>query len=73
MTAERLIEQPQRISLREAAALLDTSVWSLRRWAKAGVITHYLVGAGNYMEFDPRDIEALRESWRRPARLPVTE
>jgi hypothetical protein len=64
---------PERISLREAAVRLDTSVWSLRRWAKAGIITHYLVGAGGYMEFDPTDVEALRESWRRPQRRPVTE
>jgi excisionase family DNA binding protein len=59
-----------RIRLSEAAQRLGVSVWTLRRWAYRGVVTFYLVGPGNYMEFDPKDIEALGESFRRDRHTP---
>ena len=62
-----------RVRLREAASMLGVSVWSLRRWAKRGMVTYYIVGQGNYMEFDPRDIAAFDLSFRRPRHEPPLE
>lgn len=59
-----------RIRLKEAARRLGVSHWTLRTWAKEGMVTHYLVGKGQYMEFDPKDIEALDVSFRRERHVP---
>lgn len=53
-----------RIRLRAAAEVLGVHPETLRRWAYEGIITHWLVGRGRYMEFDPDDIKALNISFR---------
>ena len=64
---------PQRIRLKAAAESLGVARYTLNRWARAGLITYYLVGQGNYMEFDPRDIEAFALSWKRERKHPPVE
>ena len=43
---------------------------TLRRWAHEGMVTYWAIGRGRYMEFDPKDIEALDVSWRRDRKEP---
>ena len=54
-----------RVRLKEAAAQLGVHAETLRRWAHEGMVTYWAVGRGRYMEFDPKDIEALNVSFRR--------
>lgn len=63
-----MINQPQqtrRIRLKVAAKMIGVHPETLRRWAHAGMLTYWSVGRGGYVEFDPRDIEALITSFRR--------
>jgi excisionase family DNA binding protein len=62
-----------RIRLKEAAARLGVGTWTLRRWAKAGAVTYYLVGNGQYMEFEARDILALHLRMRHEGKTPAVE
>lgn len=54
-----------RIRLKPAAARLGIHAETLRRWAHEGMVTYWAVGKGRYMEFDPKDIEALDTSFKR--------
>jgi excisionase family DNA binding protein len=54
-----------RIRLKVAAAMLGVHAETLRRWAHDGMVTFWAVGRGRYLEFDPKDIEALDRSFRR--------
>ena len=62
-----------RIRLSEAARRLGMTIYTLRRWARRGVVPYFLVGPGQYMEFDPKDIEALAYSMRHERRTPPVE
>jgi excisionase family DNA binding protein len=62
-----------RLTLTAAAERLGVDRTTLRRWAHDGMVTHYLVGKGQYMEFDPKDIEALDMSFRRERHHPPVE
>ena len=59
-----------RIRLKDAAERLGVHRETLRRWAKEGLVTYWAVGMGRYMEFDPKDIEALNNSWRKTPPAP---
>ena len=59
-----------RIRLKEAAARLGVHAETLRRWAHEGMVTYWAVGRGGYMEFDPKDIDALDTSFRRDRKEP---
>jgi excisionase family DNA binding protein len=59
-----------RIRLKPAAARLGVHAETLRRWAHEGMVTYWAVGRGRYMEFDPKDIEALDTSFRRDRQAP---
>ena len=61
---------PDRIRLKAAAARLGVHPETLRRWAHEGMITYWAVGRGRYMEFDPREVEALDMSFRRDRKEP---
>ena len=54
-----------RVKLKDAAERLGVHRETLRRWAKEGMVTYWAVGQGRYIEFDPADIEALSQSFRR--------
>ena len=54
-----------RIRLKQAAALLGVHAETLRRWAKDGMVPYWAVGRGRYLEFDPKDVEALDHSFKR--------
>jgi excisionase family DNA binding protein len=54
-----------RVALKDAAVRLGVHRETLRRWAKDGMVTYWSVGRGRHMEFDPKDIEALDNSFRR--------
>jgi excisionase family DNA binding protein len=62
-----------RIKTKEAALRLGVHPDTLRRWAHEGIISYWAVGKGRYMEFDPRDIEALEASWRRDRNSPPVQ
>jgi excisionase family DNA binding protein len=62
-----------RIRLKEAAAKLGVHPETLRRWAQEGMVTYWAVGRGRYMEFEPRDIEALDTSFRRDRAAPPVQ
>jgi excisionase family DNA binding protein len=62
-----------RIRLKEAAHRLGVHAETLRRWASEGMVTYWAVGRGRYMEFDPKDIEALDTSFRRDRATPPVE
>jgi excisionase family DNA binding protein len=55
----------ERIRLKPAAELLGVHAETLRRWARDGMVRYWEVGKGRYMEFDPRDIAALDQSFVR--------
>jgi excisionase family DNA binding protein len=59
-----------RIRLKTAAAMLGVHGSTLRRWAHEGMVTYWAVGRGRYMEFDPKDIEALNSSFKRERQAP---
>jgi excisionase family DNA binding protein len=63
----------RRIRLKEAAARVGVTHHTLRRWAKRGLISHYLIGPGQYMEFDQREVEAFIVSMRRERATPPVE
>ena len=63
---------PGRIRLKDAADRLGVHYITLRRWAREGMVTYWLDGKGRYMEFDPKDIEALDTSFRRDRAEPPT-
>ena len=63
----------RRIRLKEAARRIGVNHFTLRRWAKRGLISHYLVGPGKYMEFDQRDVDALVVGMRRERNHPPVE
>jgi excisionase family DNA binding protein len=62
-----------RIRLKEAAQRLGVHGQTLRRWAREGMVTYWAVGRGRYMEFDPKDIEALDTSFRRDRHSPPVD
>jgi len=62
-----------RIRLKDAAAMLGVHAETLRRWAHEGMVTYWAVGKGNYMEFDPKDIQALDTSFRRDRQGPPVD
>jgi excisionase family DNA binding protein len=59
-----------RIRLREAATRVGVHPETLRRWAHEGMVPYWAVGRGRYMEFDPKDIEAMNNSFRRERPAP---
>lgn len=61
---------PGRISLKEAAARIGVHYETLRRWAKDGMISHWAIGKGGYLEFDPKEVDALIASFRRDRNTP---
>jgi excisionase family DNA binding protein len=62
-----------RIRLKEAAARLGVHSETLRRWARDGMITYWAIGRGRYIEFDPKDIEALDMSFKRDRHSPPVD
>ena len=59
-----------RIRLKQAAAMLGVHPETLRRWAHEGMITYWAVGRGRFMEFDPADVEAFDNSFKRDRKEP---
>jgi excisionase family DNA binding protein len=59
-----------RIRLKEAAERLGVHAETLRRWAHEGMVSYWAVGRGRYMEFDPKDIDALDHSFKRDRQGP---
>lgn len=62
-----------RIRLKQAAERLGVHAETLRRWARDGMVTYWAVGRGRYMEFDPKDIDALDTSFKRDRAAPPVE
>lgn len=62
-----------RVTLQEAADRLGVHRETLRRWAHRGLITYWAVGPGNYMTFDPRDVEAFEAAGRHERHAPPVE
>jgi excisionase family DNA binding protein len=60
-----------RISLKEAAAIIGVHPETLRRWAHEGLITYWAIGRGRYMTFDPADVNAFIMAGRRMRTEPV--
>jgi excisionase family DNA binding protein len=59
-----------RIRLKQAAEMLGVHPETLRRWAQEGMVSYWAIGRGRYIEFDPKDIEALDTSFRRERSAP---
>jgi excisionase family DNA binding protein len=60
----------KRIRLAKAAELVGVHRTTLRRWCHEGIVSYYVVGRGNYIEFEQRDIDALIASMRRERAVP---
>lgn len=60
----------RRIRLVKAAAYVGVHPATLRRWAHGGLVRHYLMGPGRYMEFEERDLDDLIASMRREQHTP---
>jgi len=69
----RVVTLPGRVRLKEAAALVGVHPETLRKWAHEGMVPFWAVGRGRYMEFDPREIEALNKTFRRDPPEPPVE
>lgn len=73
MTAPVPDHRPSRITLADGAKRLGVHRETLRRWARRGLITYWTVGAGQYMTFDPKDIEAFEQAGRHERHAPPVE